>query len=526
MKVSETYSGEKIPKKEKWLYSTGTIFRDAAYQLVSSFLLLYMQYCAPLGFIDGKKDTNLFLTQWGVITVIIILLRIWDGFNDPLMGWVIEKTHFKSGKYKPWILIGGLSNAIVLFMMFWLRPEGWWYVLFFGIFYLLWDFTFTMNDIGYWSMLPSLSSNEKERNTITTMVAICTSIGGFACVGILPSIVGGNAQTMYTLCALVICLLFALSQVILFFFCKEHKRDEKQEAISKKTSFKDMFKIFKNNSQVRVTTIGMLLYYTGAAILIRIGLNYFYFAYNYSVGGQMMTLFTVFYALGTLGAQISFPFLLKKFTRMQLFKASFWVIVFGYISFFVYDLKINDDLVLGFGRYGITNILDIAILGIIGTLIFGGQGLFYLVLLVMMTNSIEYNEFKFGERKESVIFSFRPLTAKLSDALKEGVYYLTFLVAGLFPIFSGINEIENLRYAHLGEFSKDLTEEELTELAKEKANELIDNNLAPYQLIIAKAFMCIIPLILFIIVYLIIRKKYFIDEKYYNKITTEINSRK
>lgn len=529
MKVSDTYTGNKIPKKVKWLYSTGTIARDAAYQLVSSFLLIYMQYCAPLGVVDGVKDSNLFMVQWGVITAIIIALRIWDGFNDPIMGWIVERAHFKSGKYKPWILIGGLSNAVVLFMMFYLRPEGWWYVLFFGVFYLLWDFTFTMNDIGYWSMLPSLSSDEKERNTITTMVAVCTSIGGFACVGLLPSIVGGNAQTMYTVCAAVISGLFALSQVILFLFCKEHKRDEKQEAISEKSSFTDMFKILRDNSQVRYSTIAMLLYYCGSSIITRIGLNYFYFVYNYSVGGYMMTLFTVFYAVGTLSAQIGFPFLLKikGMTREKLFKISFWLIFIGYILFFLYGLKINENLTLGFAKFGETNIADIVVLGIFGILIFGSQGLFYLMLLVMMTNSIEYNEFKFGERKESVIFSLRPLTAKLADACKEGVYYLTFIVASLWPLFSKINEIENLRGAHLGIYGdSSLTEEQLTELAKEQANAVISGGLEPYQLMIVKGFMCLVPLLLFTVTYIIMKKKYFITEDYYRNMTITIEERK
>ena len=174
---NRTFEGENVPKLTKWLYCSSGMFRDLCYQFVSMFLLMFAQYCG----IGQNED---YLAMYGTITVIIIILRIWDGFNDPIMGFIIEKVHFKSGKYRPWILIGAVSSSIITILMFWLNVKGWAYVACFAVFYFLWDFTFTMNDIAFWSVLPSLSTKEKVRANLTTLLSIFVSIGAFAAGGV------------------------------------------------------------------------------------------------------------------------------------------------------------------------------------------------------------------------------------------------------------------------------------------------------------------------------------------------------
>lgn len=66
--------------------------------------------------------------------------------------------------------------------------------------------------------------------------------------------------------------------------------------------------------------------------------------------------------------------------------------------------------------------------------------IFLLVLLVMMQNAIDYNEYKFGERKEAVAFAWRPLDAKLSSALKQGLYFLALVMTGTIAVYNTIDE--------------------------------------------------------------------------------------
>ena len=104
---------EKLDARTKWSYCIGATGRDAAYALVSMYLILYVQY-----------TMNLTSAQFAVISAAMVVCMIWDAVNDLLMGIIIENTHFKMGKFKPWILIGCISNAIVIVCLFTIRPSG------------------------------------------------------------------------------------------------------------------------------------------------------------------------------------------------------------------------------------------------------------------------------------------------------------------------------------------------------------------------------------------------------------------
>ena len=133
----------KLDKRTKWSYCIGATGRDMAYALVSMFLLTYIQYTMKLT-----------VAQYAVISAIMVVCLLWDAINDPMMGIIIENSHLKAGKFKPWIFIGVILNSLIIICLFTVRPEGWGFVAFFGVGYLLWGMTYTMNDIAYWGMLP------------------------------------------------------------------------------------------------------------------------------------------------------------------------------------------------------------------------------------------------------------------------------------------------------------------------------------------------------------------------------------
>ena len=118
------------------------------------------------------------------------------------------------GKYRPWILIGALLNSVITIIMFWVQPTGWDYVIFFAIFYFLWDFTYTINDISFWSVLPSLSQKEKVRANLTTTLSIFISVGTFAVGGIVPLVSAGEQELTYKVISLITSSLFFLSQLL------------------------------------------------------------------------------------------------------------------------------------------------------------------------------------------------------------------------------------------------------------------------------------------------------------------------
>ncbi len=111
----------KLSKKTKWSYAVGNIGRDMNFILVSMFILLYIQY-----------TMSLTVSQFAAISGIMVFARLWDAINDPMMGMLIENKNLKGGKYKPWVLLGGVLNFFVTLLMFTIRPEGWSFVIFFN----------------------------------------------------------------------------------------------------------------------------------------------------------------------------------------------------------------------------------------------------------------------------------------------------------------------------------------------------------------------------------------------------------
>lgn len=500
MRFNETFTGDDVPKKTKWIYSLSGIGRDAAYTLISLFFLTYIQY-------TGVLDESQYALQFGVITAIIVIARIWDGVNDPMIGSIIENTHWKWGKYKPWIFLGAVTTSIALLVLFLVRPMGWGFVAIFGVFYLLWEITFTFNDIAYWSMLPSLTSKEKQRNELTTMVTVFAAVGAFAVGGIVPMVTAGNAVMSYQLIAIVVTAIFFLSQVILVFTCKERERDIEAEKKQPKVSVIEMFRLMGTNKQLMWIALIIFTYYLGSALLNSFGLNYFYFSVNYSDGGSLMFLFTVVYAAGTIISQAIYPLLAKKFKRSQLINYSFFAIVLGYVLFFFVG-HIGPVMFLP---------LHIAVIAPIGVLIFAGQGIFYLTILIMITNTIEYNEWTTGERKESIVFAIRPLAAKFSSSLQQGIVYVFLLAGGVLGISNQIAEFERLKA--LG----DMSEAEVLSSANTIIADFQSSVFGPWGLTILKVGIVVIPLILFTIAYILIRRKYTIDEVKYQRMLKDIS---
>ncbi len=525
MKFFATYDGDKVPKKTKWIYSVSAVGRDASYALVSLFLLTFIQFSGVLTPAGSTIDAGEYAAMFAVISALVIGYRIFDALNDPFMGVLIEKVHSKFGKYKPWILIGCLTNSLVVFCLFcvpqWIPAlQGWGYVGWFACFYLLWGLTFTMNDVAYWAMLPSLTSDEKERTSVTTLMQIFCSVGQFAVAGLTPILSGTfGYQKTYTWVTLLVIAAFMILQIVLFFFTKEHTRDVEAEKTHKPPQFKDMFSILKHNDQARWSTIIILIYYIASGILNALGVNYFYFAVNFTSGSAAMTYFTIVYGLGVIISTFLFPTLSKKFTRAQLLRFCIILTTIGYCAFFIYGLPIGNGNYLSanpLNSDGSLNILYLIPLILIGLCIFFAQGLIGLILVMQNANTIEYNEWKFKERKESVIFSLRSLNAKLSSAVQQAVLYIFLASASLMGVVS-----------QLSTYQQQLAMGTITsEVANSSSNAFISSNVEMWQVIVYKIGVCIVPVILLIVAYILIKKFYKIDEKMYNNMVKEINERK
>ena len=432
------------------------------------------------------------------------------------MGTIISNTKTKFGKYRPWILIGCLLNSVFLVLMFTIRIDvkdnidvlGWWNVAILGVLYLLWGMSYTMNDVSYWSLLPVLSDDKKDRDRLTTMVAIFASIGQFAAGGLVPMLTPGNMVLAYRYIVIVFAIIFLICQLMVFFFTHDNKNDtfivskeemEKEEK-EKNITLKDMFKILIRNKQLLVMALIVLLYTTASSFLTAFGQNFFYFKFGYE--GNLMFIFTVIFAIGTLLSQAFFPFLANKFKRMQIVKVSILATVIGYLGFLlVANLPINSSLCY-------------IILCIFGIVVFAGQGFFYMTMLIMLTNTIEYDEWKNYERNDAITFSVRPFMVKLSGAIQYLIVSIVLVICGLNSISSKIGEVEDA--ISKGEIIKENGVSQIEVFLSEVTN---------LQIFGLTFSMTAIPAILLIICYIILKKKYIISEELYDQMIKEIKER-
>ena len=467
-----------ISKKTKWSYGVGNLGRDMMFILVSMFTLSYIQYTMKLT-----------VAQFTAVSAIMILARVWDAINDPMMGMMIENSRFKSGKFRPFILLGGGLNTIITIMLFTIRPEGWLFVLFFGIAYITWGMTFTMNDIAYWSLLPNLARDNESRNKLTNMIVVFASIGQFLAGGLIPVLVTGNAVLMYRVIGVGISIIFFIFTLITYFGVTENT----YEHTSEKVGLLKMFKILFGNDQVVVVTVAILLHTIASELFVAFALNFFYFEFGY--GGIQLTIFTVFFGLGTLTALALFPILNKKYDRMRVLGMGVVTSFIGYIIFLSlgYIIPMNE-----------------ALLYIASFMIFFGHSMFLVIVVILTANTIEYNQVLTGNRNEAIIFSVRPFMTKLGAAIQQLILTLVLLVSGVY-IYS----------------------QEIASLEIDKAKGLVDNitvqagqilsAATPEMLLILRLGMGLIPMLCLISSYILVKKKYIITEDKYDELLLIIN---
>jgi len=156
---------KKLSGKEKFAYGIGAVGKDMVYMLSASYILYYYQDIMGVA-------------AW-IMGIILLIARVFDAFNDPLMGVLVAKTKTKWGKFRPWLFIGTLTNAVILFLMFAAPPSlnGGGLVAYAAAFYILWGVTYTMMDIPYWSMVPAFTDGGKERENMSALGRTCAGVG-------------------------------------------------------------------------------------------------------------------------------------------------------------------------------------------------------------------------------------------------------------------------------------------------------------------------------------------------------------
>ena len=223
----------KFTKKQTAAYGLGAIGKDMVYALVRIL-------CHVL--LSGYSGTFR-----NICRLILMIARIFDAANDPLMGVLVAKTNTKWGKFRPWLFSGTVLNAFVLYALF-AAPnlEGTGLMVYFSVVYILWGVTYTMMDIPYWSMIPAVTDNPKDRENLSVVGRTCAGVGNaIITIGtmiIVKMLGNGNERVGFKWFALIVAVIFVITEVVLCRVIDEKGTEEEMETTSVGEMFRSLFR--------------------------------------------------------------------------------------------------------------------------------------------------------------------------------------------------------------------------------------------------------------------------------------------
>ena len=445
----------KNDKRNQYFFGLGTIGRDMFYAFESNTVVYFLTHV-------------LSLPQWVFITVTMALsaLRIFDAVNDSITGMVIDNIRSPWGKFKPAIVVGGVTSVIFYLMLFGNIGTGWAFIIIFLLAYLLWDISFGINDIAYWTLLPAMTTDQKQRENAGAFARICASVGMYIVMLAWQPVTGamGNTPTVWFWVAVVVSVLYLGFLCFTIFGVKENKTFQDPQ---EKTTLKDMVRALLGNDQLMWTVLAMALFMVGYTTTVGFAVDYM----KYVFGNEGLYVVLV----GVCGvAQLTtlslYPIVAKRFNRRQLYTGATVMVVAGYLVFFVAELSI---ILVALGA----------------VLVFVGQALIQMLMLMFLADSVEYGQWKLGKRNESVTFSMQPFVNKIGGAISTALVSMTLVLSGV--------------------------------KVGDSAAESIDMQ---GQLIL-KGAMFVIPLLFIVAGYIIYLKKFKIDEKFYAQILADLKEK-
>ncbi len=448
---------QKLVTRNKYFFGLGTVGRDMFYALEANALIYFL-----------SNVLSLPLNIFAACTMVLSVLRVIDAINDPITGLFVDNVNTRWGKYKPCILGGGVISVLCYLVLFGNIGTGKTFVAIFAIAYVIWDISYGVNDIAYWTLLPALTSDQKQRESYGAFARICANIGMYiVMVGWQPvtAAMGNNLQAWFKL-AVAVSVLYILFLFFPLFGVKERKNFREAED---KTTLKDMWRALIKNDQLMWTTLSMVLFNVGYITTTSFATYYMQYVYG---DINMYAVLAGICGIAQLTALMIFPLVSKRMNRKQIYTLATIMIIIGYIEFFFAE---NSLIMIGIGA----------------VMIFIGQAFVQLLMLMFLADTVEYGQWKLGRRSESITFSIQPLINKLGGAISTAIVSISVIIAGIKTADS------------------DLAAESIDAAGKTTL----------------KSAMLIIPLILIIVGYIIYRKKYIISEEYYSHILNDLKAR-
>ena len=397
-------------------YACGTFGHDVFYAMIGTYFMIFV----TSNLFNSDNPTN-DAYMIGIVTTIILVLRIAELFVDPFIGNIIDKTKTRWGRFKPWVLGGAVIAAVTLAMLFTdfggltvSNPTL--YLVIFAVVYFIMDIFYSAKDVAIWSMIPALSFDSHEREITATIARIGSVFGGqLVTVIVMPVVLyfsinqngGAGDPTGWFAFACIGGGIATLGAIILGL--GTHEQDNALRENKEDTSAKDVLKVLTKNDQLLWMAIAYLVY--GIGINIVNNFNLYYFIYVIGDATKFSILGVINTVIGLL-AVAAFPILTTKFSRRKLFFSSIAVMTAALVLYAMSGTNVTLALI-GAGLFTLP------------------QALIFLVVLMTITDSVEYGQLKLGHRDEAVCLCVRPLVDKFAGAVSSGIIGLAAIWVGM-----------------------------------------------------------------------------------------------
>lgn len=427
--VFGTTPGKGMQPKEAIAYSITGFGQNLICNIIGSYLMVFMTD-ALLFDIDSKVGA-----VSGVVAVAYLMLftRIYDALNDPIMGSLVDRTRTKWGKCRPylkWMAFPIAIMTILCFLPVYDNTAKSFAVI--SAIYVLWSMVYTVADVPYWGLSTAMTNDTEVRGKMLTVARLACTLGAGIVTVFVPIITSGvtakykdengllltqysaqNAETLkwtYFICAVV---LVAVAIPTFFYGFKNTK--ERYTATENPPSLGHNFSLlFKNRELMLIVLSGIL----GAARTVYMGAGGLYFA-KYALNNEgIYSIMTILVVPGGLIASVLVPWLTSKFGKKNTYIIAHLV---GAVTMFV----------MLFVGYKSTAALIVCAIGIV---ILGiPQGINNVMTYAMIGDTVDYLEWKTGERAEGICFAMQTLINKIGMAVAAFVGVIAYAMAGISP---------------------------------------------------------------------------------------------
>ncbi len=370
------------------------------------------------------------------ISAIMLIARIWDAVNDPMMGAIAERTRSKLGRFRPWIAFGCPFLAIFGVLTF-TNPFGGSStagVLWAAFTYIVAGMLYTLVNIPYGALAAVMSEDANQRNTINASRNVGMNLGMVIVNAISATMAlkfsGSGAEVANGHGYMMTAVVYGVISIPLFLVVFKTANEVVQPAGEpEKFSFKDTIGNLVKNKYLMIITLIMALIMT--AFMGRIAVTAYYVIY--CLGSfQLIALIMTIPSIGGILGSFFVPMLAKKFGKRNCLMISGIIQGIGLLIIYLAPFD-NITMVL------------------VGDCIFGLSNIGFPLSLSMVADSVDYMEYKSGIRTDGTAYATYGLATKLGTALGGAIGVLLLSAFGYVAnaeqtaeALKGINVVVNL----------------------------------------------------------------------------------